>query len=415
MTDEPTTKEPQSSPSPKGSSEQGDPGQSAVGQRPLTQPGTAERPPGQGGIGHSPPSQGATATTLTSLSTLLARRGLGAMQAAFAPGTEAFRTEIAQRILASTPVVQAYVKSRMEKLDSTLEEQVREAIQWEQDMNLARGTRFIADWIASGKAPSKRDLDVISTMGRRAATSKATFGRILRATLASRDAISAVVADSCHAIGAPQEVMVGLLTGVHVAHDRILIHSAKEFDIEASAIAEALVSERAQLEQLAKQDALTGVSNRRGFYDYLESVLAQRRRRRDGQLAIFFVDLDHFKELNDSYGHQIGDEVLRVVAERLSETARPSDQVARLGGDEFVLVMNGLPESNLILSEVASRILDSLRAPIVALGKTLQMTASVGVAVAPERISNADQLVNSADRAMYAAKHSGRNTFRVAS
>jgi len=364
--------------------------------------------------GPGPNEPNITPPSLTTLSTLLVRRGLGAMQAAFAPGTETVRASVAQRLLASTAVIQSYVKARMEKMDATLDAQVRESIQWEQDTNLARGVRFIADWISTGKAPSARDLNVISTMGRRAATSKATFGRILRATLASRDAMSAVVADTCHALHAPQEVMVGLLTGVHVAHDRILIHSAREFDIEASSIAEELASERAQLENLAKKDALTGVSNRRGFYEYLESVLAQRRRRRSGQLALFFVDLDHFKELNDLHGHQVGDEVLRVIAERLSETARPSDQVARLGGDEFVLVMNGLPDNRETLTEIADRILSSLRAPIVALGKPVRLTASVGIAVAPERVGSADQLVNSADRAMYMAKHAGRDTYQLA-
>jgi diguanylate cyclase (GGDEF)-like protein len=303
----------------------------------------------------------------------------------------------------------------MEKVDATLDAAVRESIQWEQDTNLARGVRFIADWMTTGKAPSARDLKVISTMGRRAATSKATFGRILRATLASRDAMSAVVADTCHALHAPPEVMVGLLTGVHVAHDRILIYSAREFDIEAASIAQELANERAQLENLAKKDALTGVSNRRGFYEYLESILAQRRRRRSGQLVLFFVDLDHFKELNDAYGHQVGDEILRVIAERLSETARPSDQVARLGGDEFILVMNGLPENAEILTEIAGRILSSLRAPIVALGTTVNLTASVGITVAPEHVTSADQLVNSADRAMYMAKHAGRDTFQLSS
>ncbi|MHB1504537.1 MAG: diguanylate cyclase domain-containing protein [Acidimicrobiales bacterium] len=360
------------------------------------------------------PGSPGTAGTEESFAALLAHRGLGTIAQAFSAGTGSQRNGVARYLESHLPQIQSYVTTRTEKLDGHLDAQSREALQWEQDTNLARGNHLISQWIQTGQPPTRRDLAVISTVGSRAAGTGGGFGRILRAIIASRDATSAVVADACHLLGVQRNVLTGLLAGVHVGHDRALFHAAMAFDERSQALAVQLSAQRGQLAELAREDPLTGTANRRGFYEEMTALVTQRRRRKSGELALFFVDLDHFKELNDAHGHQVGDEVLKVVAERLRDTARPTDLVARLGGDEFVVVMNNLPDDLGRLDDLAGRLLDAVRAPVIAFGHTVTLTASVGVAKAPERLSDPDMLVNAADNAMYTAKANGRDTYSVA-
>jgi diguanylate cyclase (GGDEF)-like protein len=164
------------------------------------------------------------------------------------------------------------------------------------------------------------------------------------------------------------------------------------------------------LQIAATHDALTGLSNRRSF----EEALAQALSKAGGEsrFALLMADLDHFKDVNDTLGHQAGDEVLRVVAARLREALRDVDAVARIGGEEFAALLRGLDASAARLA--AERVRDSIGdAPIVLRdshpGKSLRITVSVGLALYPEDGATLASLLESADRALYAAKQSGRN------
>jgi diguanylate cyclase (GGDEF)-like protein len=159
-----------------------------------------------------------------------------------------------------------------------------------------------------------------------------------------------------------------------------------------------------QIEKLALYDALTGLANRRLFHDRLEQAFLGAERNGNG-FALMLLDLDRFKEINDTLGHQTGDAVLEHLAARLKAVARASDTVARLGGDEFALVLQGAADSASALF-VAERIRRALDEPFVVDGMTLQLETSIGIAIVPRHGEDAEQLLKRADIALYASKES---------
>jgi diguanylate cyclase (GGDEF)-like protein len=163
-----------------------------------------------------------------------------------------------------------------------------------------------------------------------------------------------------------------------------------------------------QLRHQALHDALTDLPNRVLALDRAEQMLA-RARRHEIPVAALYVDVDGFKDVNDSFGHAAGDQLLRLVAARLQSVVREGDTAARLGGDEFVVLVEGasLEEGPEL---VAERLLDVLREPYdmhAEIGRELSLTASVGIAFGLR--GSADELLRDADIALYAAKGSGRN------
>jgi diguanylate cyclase (GGDEF)-like protein/PAS domain S-box-containing protein len=162
--------------------------------------------------------------------------------------------------------------------------------------------------------------------------------------------------------------------------------------------------------QLAHHDALTGLENRLSLNLRLEHLLTHARRQQE-PVAVLFVDLDHFKKINDSYGHQTGDLLLIAVACRMKELLRDADAIARLGGDEFIIVMAG-PLTPELVSAVAVRLVQSLAAPYHLDGTVVHSGASVGVAMYPADGADAGTLLRHADTAMYAAKSAGRGNFQ---
>jgi diguanylate cyclase (GGDEF)-like protein/PAS domain S-box-containing protein len=167
-----------------------------------------------------------------------------------------------------------------------------------------------------------------------------------------------------------------------------------------------------QIEHLAFHDALTGLPNRSLFDDRLEIALA-RCRRDGGQLAILFLDLDRFKRINDTLGHEAGDRLLRAVADRLRDCVREEDTIARVGGDEFVILAEGVGDSDARM--LAEKILRTIAAePFSIPGASLPVTASIGVSVFPDHGTDPARLVRSADDAMYAVKAAGRNSCGMA-
>ncbi len=166
-----------------------------------------------------------------------------------------------------------------------------------------------------------------------------------------------------------------------------------------------------QLQALAHTDTLTGLANRLLFDARLEQSM-QHARRSHGQIALLLVDLDHFKPINDGYGHAIGDEVLRSAAERFRAAVREVDTVARLGGDEFAIVLTALG-GGADAERMAQKIIAGLREPMRVLGLPLEITGSVGVAMFSGGELSPAELLRRADQAMYAAKEAGRGCYRV--
>jgi len=167
-----------------------------------------------------------------------------------------------------------------------------------------------------------------------------------------------------------------------------------------------------RLEFLATHDSLTGLPNRLLLSDRLDQAIRLSLRSK-AKFALFFIDLDNFKDVNDSFGHAVGDQVLQAVGEALADSMRDSDTVARLAGDEFSMILHDVrDESDLAI--VARKIAAALSQPIPVPGGSLAITASIGVALFPQHGTDPDTLFKKADQAMYAAKERGKSQYLVA-
>ncbi len=177
---------------------------------------------------------------------------------------------------------------------------------------------------------------------------------------------------------------------------------------------EAEMAERVQVERrmrdMAHHDAITGLPNRNLLHDRMDQALRQSRRTGE-RLAVMFLDLDRFKNINDTLGHLVGDDLLRHVAQRLSMALRASDTLARLGGDEFVVLLPRVDSRDQV-AMVAEKLLSVLEAPMDVQEHALHISTSIGVCICPDDGDDADVLLRNADTAMYQAKGGGRNTYR---
>ncbi|RZL55533.1 MAG: bifunctional diguanylate cyclase/phosphodiesterase [Variovorax sp.] len=189
---------------------------------------------------------------------------------------------------------------------------------------------------------------------------------------------------------------------------RRLSHSLEESNVQLKAAND-------ELRQRAFTDALTGLPNRVLFEDRLRHALMRMGRanqsRTEERIAILFVDLDGFKPVNDSFGHDAGDLILRAAAVRLLAVVQDSDTVARIGGDEFLLMLEGVDDAAACV-DVANRILKALSLPFDVLGKEVQISCSIGIVLHPDE-GDADKLVANADAAMYAAKRNGGGNYAM--
>ncbi len=166
-----------------------------------------------------------------------------------------------------------------------------------------------------------------------------------------------------------------------------------------------------QIKHLAYHDALTGLPNRLLFKDRLTVAISQAQRER-AKLAVLFLDLDRFKVINDSLGHNIGDQLLQAVASRVQSCVRESDTVARLGGDEFTILLPHLPHGE-DAALVAQKIIDAVRYPFQIEGREFFMTTSSGISLYPDDGFDAETLIKNADTAMYQAKEQGRDNYQL--
>ncbi len=167
-----------------------------------------------------------------------------------------------------------------------------------------------------------------------------------------------------------------------------------------------------ELEAIALHDVLTGLPNRRLLMDRLALAIANAHRHKQ-TMAVLFLDLDGFKQINDTLGHDVGDTVLQIVADRLVATVRQVDTVARLGGDEFIIGLWELSRDE-GLASLMSKLIQVISQPCDIQGRCLSITASIGVALYPQHGDKVESLMKSADLALYEAKRLGKNKYRIA-
>jgi len=166
-----------------------------------------------------------------------------------------------------------------------------------------------------------------------------------------------------------------------------------------------------RMEKMAYYDQLTGLPNRALLHDRLEQSLAEAKRF-EHPLAVLFIDLDRFKQINDSLGHATGDQLLRMAGQRLQQCLRGNDTVARLGGDEFIIILSGFKHSSNI-PKILHKILSNLSKDYLVSGHRLIVTASIGVAIFPDDGTSAERLMRNADTAMYVAKEDRGNSYQL--
>ena len=164
------------------------------------------------------------------------------------------------------------------------------------------------------------------------------------------------------------------------------------------------------MEKMATHDALTGLPNRQLLDDQIETRIAESRRF-GRKLAVLFIDLDNFKQVNDTFGHAVGDELLRISSDRMLACLRSYDLLARFGGDEFVVLLANIEDSKEV-DRVAIKLIDSIRPCIESIGHELYVSASIGISLFPDDCDNKVDLLRHADTAMYTAKEAGRNCYR---
>lgn len=161
----------------------------------------------------------------------------------------------------------------------------------------------------------------------------------------------------------------------------------------------------------ANHDILTKLANRVQFESHLKSTI-ESCKRRESKMALFFIDLDKFKDINDTYGHTIGDEMLKIVAKRLEQSIRKDDFIARLGGDEFILIIKDVKDNEDML-HLAHKINENIKESIVISDKVFFMSLSIGISIFPDHGKDSEDLIKNSDAAMYVVKENGRNGYRL--
>ena len=202
--------------------------------------------------------------------------------------------------------------------------------------------------------------------------------------------------------------VLAILAALMQARTSLLRRRQRELEAVVASRTAELRATQLKLETMAYNDALTDLPNRRRFNDELQRLAALGQRGGD-PFALLLIDLDRFKHINDTLGHDAGDALLVAAAERLRAAVRQTDCVARLGGDEFAVLLT--PASDAIVGDVAQRIVDSMRAPIAFGAHDMRVSASVGAAVAWRDGVDTDALYKNADTALYCAKEAGRDTW----
>ncbi len=262
-------------------------------------------------------------------------------------------------------------------------------------------TVMTARWIAYGVPVSPEEMQYIAERGDLAASLQQSTVNITRAYLIWRDTIGEILRDEADRLNTPRDLLTDALRAVRISCDASLVQVARAFDRRMEELSQELASEREALLQQALHDSLTGLPNRVLLYDRIrQAVLASKRSGRS--FAILAIDLDGFKGVNDSLGHDGGDVVLQQVADRLVKSVRESDTVARQGGDEFTVLLSGMGIDT--ASHVARQLEVRLSQVLAFDGKAVSVGASIGVAMYPHDGADVHTLLRFADHAMYRRK-----------
>jgi diguanylate cyclase (GGDEF)-like protein len=277
----------------------------------------------------------------------------------------------------------------------------------------AVSTIAAARWMAGEGAEAAREEGMESwrIFGQLAAQRAVPLNEVTKRCLRWRDAAKDVLCELVAERQLPEPVLERAVAMLHRSLDVTLVRMCESFEAERKRAQEELDRRQEELAFMATHDSLTGLPNRTLVLDRLEQML-KRGRRNQSPVAVLFIDLDNFKDINDTLGHRVGDQLLCAVASRLEGVLRDIDALGRLGGDEFVVVAEGMslaagPEL------IAERLGEALKQPfeLEEAGSRLVVTASVGVAMG-ER-ATAEELLREADIAMYRAKWDGKNRFAV--
>jgi diguanylate cyclase (GGDEF)-like protein len=273
-------------------------------------------------------------------------------------------------------------------------------------------TAAVAMWMAGGSPEAGRETGrkAFETYGQLAAQRVTPLNEVTKRCLRWRDALCEVLCGCAQQLDVSREALVRAQAMVQRTLDVTLVRMCECFESERRKTDEELARRQQELSFMATHDVLTGLPNRTLILDRGEQALV-RARRHQTPVAALFVDIDNFKAINDTLGHDVGDELLRMLAARLDGVIRATDALGRLGGDEFVVIAEELSlEAGPEL--IAERLLTALNEPVKLSGERetrVTVTASIGVAVGVR--SSADELLRDADTAMYRAKWEGKNRY----
>jgi diguanylate cyclase (GGDEF)-like protein len=262
-------------------------------------------------------------------------------------------------------------------------------------------TVMVARWMAYGVPVSAEEMQYIAERGDLAASLQQSTVNITRAYLIWRDTVGEILRDEAARLQTPREPLNDALRVVRISCDASLVQVARAFDRRMTELHAELAAERETLSHQALHDPLTGLPNRVLLYDRISQALLAAKRTTQ-PFVILAIDLDGFKAVNDTLGHDGGDVVLQQVADRLVKSVRESDTVARQGGDEFTVLLSRMAAET--AAEVARKLEVKLCQVLAYDGKTVSVGATIGVATFPHDGDDIHTLLRSADQAMYRRK-----------
>jgi diguanylate cyclase (GGDEF)-like protein len=274
-------------------------------------------------------------------------------------------------------------------------------------------TRAVASWMAGESIQEAVEIgqEVWQIFGQLAAQRAAPLAEVTKRCWRWRDSVHEALGESRERMGLSQESLIGAREMLETTLRLTLVQVCDCFDAERLKVDQELETRQQELAFMATHDALTGLPNRTLVVDRLEQTLL-RARRAQTPVAALFIDIDNFKAINDTLGHEAGDELLRGVAARLDGVVRDVDALGRLAGDEFVVVAGDM---SLIAGPelIAERLLDTLREPIPVGEERTAVTVTASIGIATGDRATAAELLRDADIAMYRAKWSGKNRYVV--
>lgn len=272
----------------------------------------------------------------------------------------------------------------------------------------ALATSLIGRWLATGKAATAEEHKALAGNGQRPLQGTFSLADLTKSYLVWRDATMSLIDEECRRHDLSSEARQLAIRVVQASCDSSLVRMTRHFDLSYARLQRLVDEERLRLAQAALHDPLTGLANRIQLLDYLH----MRSCVPGTHTALLFIDLDHFKAINDRFGHQRGDELLVSVARRLEGAVRSGDVIARFGGDEFVIMVPLDAHDGLQAVKLAQRIQNALDEPFCLSKEIICITASIGVALAAPGLSDEEALIR-ADQAMYAAKQGGRARLEI--